>query len=144
MAVTTLVYGLALQSILSGEVNFTAGDVKCMLCSDLYTPDQDAHRYASDVTGEVVGTGYAAGGLSLTGKAVTYDAATNTLKLTATNLSWPASTITARYAVFYVNTGTPATSPLLCVWDFGSDVTSTTGPFDVTFDAAGLLNAVAA
>lgn len=144
MAVTSKVYGLAQQSLANKEIDFDSDTLKVMLCSAAYQPDQDTHRYRSQVTGEVAGSGYTPGGTVLTGRAVSYDAATNTTRLTCGNVSWLNSSITAHYAVFYIDTGNPATSPLLCYWDFGGDFVSNNGPFDLTINPAGLVTLQAA
>lgn len=145
MAVTSKVYGLAQQSLANKEIDYDSDVIKVMLCTSVYVPDQDAHRYKSSVTNEVVGTGYAAGGNTLTAKTITYDLATNIFKLSAANPSWPGSTFTARYAVFYDDTpATDVTKPLICFWDFGQDFSSTAGAFDLTINAAGLVTMTAA
>lgn len=57
----------------------------------------------------------------------------------AADTSWSSSTITARYAVVYDDTpGTSATKPLLLYVDFGADVSTTNGTFQITWDALGL------
>lgn len=129
MAVTSTVFGLALQSLVNGEVDFDTNDIRAMLCTSSYSPNVDTHRYKSSVTGEVVGAGYTARGPLLTGKVVTYDAATNTLVLDADDPTWAASTITARYLIFYKDTGVDATSPLIALVDFGADIASTNDQF---------------
>lgn len=131
-------YGLGLQSLVNGEIDFDTDTIKVMLTTSTYAPDQDTHRYKSSVTNEVTGTGYTAGGATLASKTVTYDTATNTVILDAADVSWAGSTITARRAVFYKDTGTAATSPLLCWWDFESDQVSTAGAFTLTLAANGI------
>lgn len=59
------------------------------------------------------------------------------------DVSWAASTITARGAVLYEDTGDTATSALICFLDFDSDVTSTAATFTVTVPSIGLLIAAA-
>lgn len=137
------VYGLAQQSLANGEVDFDTDTIKVMLTTSAYAPDQDAHRYKTSVTNEVTGTGYTAGGVTLASKTVTYDPATNTLILDAADPSWPASTITARRAVFYKDTGSAATSPLLCWWDFEADVVSTAGAFTLQLSPNGIVRMAA-
>jgi hypothetical protein len=144
MAVTSFVYGLALTSLFNAEIDFDTATVKAMLCTSSYVPAQDTHRYKSSVTNEVVGAGYTAGGVTLTGKTVTYTAGTNTLALDADDPSWTGSTITARYLVFYVDTGTAGTSPLLAYVDFGADVSSTSGTFTYQIPVGGFLTVAAA
>lgn len=145
MPVTAFVYGLALQSILNKEVDFDSDTIKVMLCTSTYVPSQDTHQYKSSVTNEVTGTGYTATGATLASKTVGYTAGTNVLKLDAADTVWTASTITARYAVIYDSTpATDATRPLLAYVDFGVDVSSTSGDFTITWDAAGIITATAA
>lgn len=139
MAVSAKWYGLAFQSAFNKEIDWDTDVIKVMLCTSTYTPDQDTHRYKSSVTNEVTGTGYTAGGATLTSPTFTYTAATNVFMLDAADTSWASSTITARYAVIYDSTpATDATRPLLGYVDFGADVVSTAGTFTITWDAAGI------
>ena len=138
MAVTSKVYGLALQSMLNKEIDYDTDTVKAMLCTSSYVPAQDSHRYKSSVTNEVTGTGYTAGGVTLASKTVTYDGPSNTLTLDCADPSWSASTITARYLVFYVSTGTDATSPLIAYVDFGADVSSSGSTWTYVVPSTGI------
>ncbi len=139
MAVTAKLYGLALQSAFNKEIDWDSDTIKVMLCTSSYTPDQDTHRYKSSVTNEVTGTGYTAGGATLTSPTFAYTSGTNTVTLDAADTSWANSTITARYAVIYDATpGTDATRPLIAYVDFGADVSSSAGTFQITWDAAGI------
>lgn len=145
MAVTAKMFGPFLQSLANKEVDLDTDVLKVMLCTSAYVPDQDAHRYKSSVTGEVVGTGYTAGGATLASVTVTYTAGTNTLMLDAGDTTWVTSTLTARYAVIYDSTpATDATRPLIAYVDFGADVSSTAASFTVTWDAAGIVTLTAA
>lgn len=144
MAVSSKVYGLALQSMLSKEINFATDTVKAMLTTSSYTPSQSAHRYKSSVTNEVTGTGYTAGGVTLAGKTVTYTTSSNTLTLDCNDPTWATSTITARYLVFYVSTGSDATSPLIAYVDFGQDVSSSAAAFTYTVPVTGIAQFIAA
>ena len=140
MAVTAKIFGKFFLSALNKELDLDTDTIKAMLVTSSWTPDQDSHQYKSDVTNEVVGTGYTATGQALTGVAVTYSAGTNTIKIDANDPSWPTSTLTARYLVYYVSTpATDATRPLISYVDFGADVTTTSGTFTDTIDAAGIM-----
>jgi len=139
------VYGLGMQSFYSKEVNFATDTVKVMLCSSGYTPDQDAHRYKSSVTNEVSGTGYTARGLTLTSKTLSYDSPSNTLTLDAADPTWTATTLSGvHYAVFYVDTGSDGTSPLISYMDFQSDYATTAQDFTIVLPATGIVQATAA
>ena len=133
-------YGNFLLKALNKEVDFDSDTIKVALVSSSYTPDQDAHDYWNDVSSyEVTGTGYTAGGATLASKTATYDSATNVVILDAADTTWASSTITARYAVIYDSTGTSSTSPLIGYVDFGSDQSSTSGNFTITWDSTGIV-----
>jgi hypothetical protein len=139
MAVTAKLYGSFPAKLANKEINWSSDTIKVALCTSTYTPDQDVHDYFNDVTNEVTGTGYTAGGATLASKTVTYTAGTNTQTFDAADTSWTSSTITARYAVIYDATpGTAATNPLIGYVDFGADVVSSSGTFSITWDAAGI------
>jgi hypothetical protein len=139
MAVSAKWYGQALLKALNKEIDFDTDVIKVMLCTSAYVPDQDAHVYKDvSVTSEVTGTGYTAGGATLASKTIAYTAATNIIALDAADVTWAASTITARYAVIYDDS--PASSkPLLAYVDFGADQSSNNGNFTITWDANGIL-----
>ncbi len=139
MAVTAKVYGKAGLSLANGLIDVTNDTLKAMLCTSSYTPNQDTHQFKSDVTNEVTGTGYTAGGVTLTNVTVTYDASTNVVKIDCDDPSWAGSSLTARYLVYYNSTpATDATRPLLSYVDFGQDETSASGSFAVAVNAAGV------
>jgi hypothetical protein len=133
-------YGQFLSQALNKEIDWDSDTVKVALLTNAYTPNQDAHNYYDDVVAnQVTGTGYTAGGLTLTNKTNTYIPDTNTIILDAENVTWSSSTITARYAVIYVVGGTNATSPLVGYVDFGSDQSSSNGNFTITWDSTGIV-----
>jgi len=102
-------------------------------------PDQDAHDYFNDITNELTTTGgYTAGGVTLTLTTASYDAATNEVRLDATDAQWTSASFTARYAIVYKSTGTAATSPLICYVDFGGDETVSSGTFTIVWDSTGV------
>lgn len=138
MAVTTKMYGNFLKTALNKEVDVDTDSIKVMLCTAL-TIDQDASVYLVDLTKTevVAGGGYTTGGQALTTVAVTYDGATNVVKIDADDVIWAASTITAAFAVVYDDT--PATNkPLLSYIDFGESLSSSAGDFKIQWDAAGI------
>lgn len=111
-----------------------------MLVTSSYSPNQDTHNFIDDVTNEVSGTGYTAGGQALASKTVTQDDTDNEGVFDAADTTWASSTITARGAVLYKDTGTPSTSPVLCYFDFGSDQISSNGNFTIAWNAEGIVN----
>lgn len=141
MAVSALMFGKGLLSAYNKEIDIDTDVIKCMLLDDTLSPDQDADDYVDDVdTNEVTGTGYTAGGATLAAKTSTYTGATNKWMFDNTaDIVWTSSTITARYAVFYVDTGTPATSALMSYVDFGENISSNNGDFTIEPAAAGIM-----
>ena len=102
--------------------------------------DQDANDNFDDLvaaTHEVAnGNGYTSGGATLGSK--TCVAAAKVTTFDAADAAWTASTITARYAVIYFASGTPATSLLIGYVDFGADQASSSGTFQITWNASGI------
>lgn len=139
MAPQSKYYGLFFESLLNKEIAISTDALKLMLCTNLYVPSQDTHRYKSDVVNEVIGTGYVAGGVLCGSVVVSYDSPSNTTSFIAANGVWANSTLTARYAVLYDSTpATDAVRPLIGYVDFGADVATTTGTFSVVWDASGV------
>lgn len=134
-----LVYNSFKRDIMNGTIDLDTNDIKVMLVTSSYTPDIDADEFIDDVTNEVVGTGYTAGGQSLASKTVTVDDANDRGIFDAADPAWTTATITARGAVLYYDTGTPSTSPLIGYWDFGTDQISTAGTFTIQINVTGIL-----
>ena len=133
----------ALKKLLS-DLNAAGTTVKVALCTSSYTPDQDAHDSYSDLTNEVAnGNGYTTGGATLANKAVTQSA--KVTKFDADDVSWSNSTITARYAVIYDATpAAAADKKLLAYVDFGADQSSSSGTFQITWNASGIFTVTVA
>ena len=139
MAVTAKWYGNALLKALNKEVDWDTDTIKVALVTDSYTPDQDTHDYFNDVTNELsTGDGYTAGGATLGTKTIGYTADGNVIKLDAADVTWANSTITARRAIIYVDTGDAETSVLLGYVDFGADQVSSAGNFTIAWSADGI------
>lgn len=140
MTVTAKPYGKLREHLWKGRINYEEHYIRVMLCTNEYSPNRDTHDFKDDVAHEVSGDGYIPAGMLLENKTLTYDAATNTLKLDADNLVWPDSTITARYAVIYdASYTTNGTMPLIGYVDFGEDILSTGGSFSIEWGIDGVL-----
>jgi len=140
MAVSAKLFGKTmLNQWGTAPVNWTSDTIKVALCTSSFTPDQDVMDFYDDLTNELTTAGgYTAGGATLGGAAKTYTAGTNVVMFDGNDTSWTSSTLTARYAPVYKSTGTPSTSPLILYVDFGADVSTTNGTFQITWDSAGL------
>jgi hypothetical protein len=122
-----------LSGALDGDFDFGSGtaDVyKLALYTNAATLNAETAAYTTD--GEVVASGYPAGGPVITPtKGITGNTTSGTAFVSFSNVSLSAA-FTARGALIYkVGGGNPA----VCVLDFGSDKTSTT-TFTVTFPFA--------
>ena len=129
--------------LLDGGYDFGTGttDVyKIALYSNAATLDSNTTAYT--VTGEVVASGYTAGGeVHTISQVPTVGSQTGSgasAYISFSNASWSGA-ITARGALVYKFNGT--TNPAVCVLDFGSDKTSTT-TVQVQFPTASETSAI--
>jgi hypothetical protein len=88
-------------------------------------------KYADISANEVVGTGYTAGGITLTNVSVSLDATNHVIKLTADDPAWESSTLTARYAVIY--DASTADKLLIAFSDFGEDKSTSNIQFKIDY-----------
>lgn len=125
--------------LLTGTHDFTnsTGDTFKLA---LYTNSAsfDASTTAYTASNEVSGSGYSAGGGTLTN--VTPTSSSTTAFTDFDDLTFSAATITARGALIYNDSA--AGDPAVIVLDFGSDKTSTAGDFTIVFPAADASNAI--
>ena len=126
--------------ILDGDFDFSSGTAQVFKIA-LYTSAATlgASTTAYSATNEVSGTGYSAGGNTLTISTNPTSSGT-TAFLDFADTTWSTATITARGALIYLANG--GTNPAVAVLDFGSDKTSTAGDFTIQFPTADASNAI--
>lgn len=126
--------------ILDGDFDFGTGTTQTFKIA-LYTSAATlgAATTAYTTSNEVTGTGYSAGGQTLTVSQVPTSSGT-TAFIDFSDVTWSTATITARGALIYLANGT--TNPAVAVLDFGGDKTSTAGNFTIQFPAADASNAI--
>ena len=100
--------------------------------------DASTQAYSASGLNEVTGTGYTAGGGTLTNVAPT-SSGTTAFTDFSPDLTFSSSTITARGALIYNSSDS---NKAVCVLDFGSDKTSTNGDFTIQFPTADASNAI--
>ena len=127
------------SEFLSGVHDFaTAGDTFKL---SLYTSSSTINNASTTVyttSDEVADSGsYAAGGGSLANQAVSTDGTTAIVDFD--DLSFTSATITARYALIYNSSDS---NKAVCILDFGTDQTSTSGTFTIQFPSAGASTAI--
>ena len=130
-------YGITFLNALKNTLalDLDSDTIKIMLVTSSYTPDFGAHDFKADVSNEVSGTNYTAGGNTLGSLALTQTS--GTIKFDAADTSWSSATITnARGAVIYDDSVT--NDPLIAYIDCGSDFSSSNGTFTIAFNAGGI------
>lgn len=136
----SLIYNSCVDDMARGNIDFDTNSFKAMLVTSTYTPNKDTHDKRDDVTNEVTGTGYTAGGVASV-CTVTKDTATDRVTLSFAAVSWASSTITARGLVYYKTRGGASSADELVAYnDFGSDVSSSGGTFSVAASTITLQN----
>lgn len=126
--------------LLSGTMNFTAGTgntFKMALYTSSATLGPTTTAYTT--TNEISGTGYTAGGNTLTVSQSPTSGGT-TAFISFNNTSWTSASFTCRGALIY-NDSLPGKDSV-AVFDFGSDKTVVAGTFTVSFPTADATNAV--
>ena len=132
--------------LLSGGHNFNTTNVaRSVDTADtfkiaLYTSSAtlDASTTAYSATNEVSGTGYSAGGNTLTISQVPTSTST-TAWLDFSDTTWSSATITANGALIYNDTNSDTAVAVLA---FGGDKTSTNGDFTIVFPTADSTSAI--
>ena len=140
MAITQAMCTSFKQALLDGEMDFSS-DTSQTFKVALFTSSATlgAATTAYSTTNEVTGTGYTAGGNTLTISTNPTTSGT-TAYLDFADTTWSAATITARGALIYKADG--VTNPAVAVLDFGSDKISTAGDFTIQFPTADASNAI--
>lgn len=136
----SLIFNRALELWARGNIDFDTDTFKVLLTTSSYTENKDTHDFRDDVTNEVTGTGYTAGGNTAT-VTVNLDTANDRLDITLGGTTWPSSTITARKAVYYkARGGASSADELIAVNDFGSDVVTSAGTFTLNASTLRITN----
>ena len=133
MAITQTLTDTFKQDCLDGAQNLGSGGNTLKIALYTSSASLGATTTAYATTNEVSGTGYTAGGVTLSSQAVAYDSSNNVAYFDAADPSWSSATITARGALIYNNSKSNAA---IAVLDFGSDFTSTAGTFTIQLPSA--------
>jgi len=127
------------SGLVNGTINFATDTFYLALYTNSATLDQSTTGYTT--AGEVVGTGYTAGGATLTITVPPTTGGTGHIAYLAfADVSWPAATFTTRGALIYKADG--LTNPAVVVLDFGSDKSPSGATFTVQFPAVSNTSAI--
>ncbi len=133
------------RELMKGEIDLENDTIKLMLLTNSHTTDQATQEFISSVSANQAsvsggGSGYTAGGATLASKTVTANTGLNRTIFDCADITFAVSggTLTARYAAIYKDTGTPGTSPIIQIIDFGTDKSATDANFLIQINANGL------
>jgi hypothetical protein len=104
------------SEIVQGEQDLSADTLKIALYTGDATLGPTTTAYTTD--NEVVGTGYTAGGNTLTGVTINTDSVNNIVYINFNNVSWSGASFSARGALIYNST---QSNKSIAVLDFGAD-----------------------
>ena len=119
------VYDSARAAFLTGGLNLVSDTVKAALVKTAYTPSYGTHQFLSDLGANMTGTDQMLA--SKTSTAGVFDAADISFS------GVPASTAVG-YIVLYKDTGSSATSPLICAVDASLTTGGSVSTIGVTWD----------
>ncbi len=139
MAITQTLTDTFLQDCLDGGHNLGSGGNTLKIALYTSSATLGATTSAYSATNEVSGTGYTAGGATLSSQAVAFDSSNNVAYFDAADPAFTTATITARGALIYNNSKSTAS---IAVLDFGSDFTSTAGTFTIQLPSAAYNTAI--
>jgi hypothetical protein len=104
-----------------------------------YTPNIDTHTVWADASAnEESGSGYTAGGKTLTGQDVTQDNDNDLGKFDAADVTFTGLDVgTPSHAILYDDTPTSPADPLIAYWELGR--ASNGGDYTLQWNASGLI-----
>lgn len=139
MEATANWYNKALLKIFNKEISWLNDTIKVMLVGTAYTPDRAVHEFKSQVTNEITGTGYSAGGVALTSKTSSVDSLTGILTLDAADTVWINTTLNNfRYAVLYDDSH--SSDALLGYLDLGVATSTLSQNLAIEWNAQGIFS----
>lgn len=135
---SSFIYNHGKVALLDGSVDLDDDAVKVALVTASYTPDKANHRLFEDVTNEVIGTGYTAGGKPLANVQLIQDDAYDRVIVDADDTTWPVASFTTRAAIIYKDTGEASSSPLIAYLDFENDRSASGEDFTLEWGVNGV------
>ena len=130
MAITQAMCTSFKADVLNKEQDLDADTLKIALYTSSATLGAATTAYSA--TNEISGTGYSAGGVTLTSTTVATTG--TTAYFDADDPEWTSASFTARGALIYNSTNA---DKAIAVLDFGGDFTVSSGTFRIVFPAAG-------
>lgn len=130
------IYNKAKYDWLTKAADMINDTIKAVLLTSSHAFVATNNVFSDISTNEISGTGYTAGGMTLTSKTVTQDNTNNLAYMDCDDIAWTGATFTARHLAL-VNT--TVSNHLIANFDFGSDKSVSSGTFTVQIAATGIL-----
>ena len=131
------------RALAKGDIDFDTNTFKVLLVSSIPSEaNLDAWANRSDVTNEITGTGYTAGGIAQPFALQSLDTTNNRQEISWTDITngWTSATISAAGAIIYKNSGTASTDTLLHFVDFGTIVGVVNGSYNIDYTSSFYIN----
>lgn len=122
-------------------IDLDTDTIKVMIVTNTYVPSQ-THDFKDDVTNEVSGSNYTAGGTAISGVTLALDG--STVEWIHADITWlqhASGFSNGRHFIWYKDTGVASTSPLIMYMTNGADFGNVAG--DLVLDGSattGVLN----
>lgn len=140
MGTLTLLNQFLLKQNNGNPIDLDTADIRVSIHTNAYVPSQ-AHAFFSDVTNEVAGTNYTAGGTAIAGVTLALDG--NVVEWIFNDIVWAQSGAgfsTGRHYVLREFNAVPGASKLIGFMTEASDFGNVAGP--LTFDVSALTGAL--
>lgn len=128
----------AAKKLLDNDYDLAADTIKCSAHTASYTYSA-AHDFYDDITSEVSGTNYTSGGISLANKSTSaadpsvFDADDITIAQSGGGFT------NGRQLILRKDTGTAATSPVICRFGAAADFGNVSGALTIQWSATGII-----
>jgi hypothetical protein len=150
MAVTGHVFPQFIIGMNAGNIVLGSGTVKVALSNaagpvGLATSGVSTAKlftdWTSNVAAEITGTGYTAGGVTVSSPTFTAGGSNNSVATftSASNPAWTTATFSANQAILYQSSA--STYQLIAFWDFGGSISVAAQNITLTINANGLMTA---
>lgn len=137
----SIIYDSFMYDVSTGAIDCDTDVFYVMALGAAYTENKKTHTKRSDLTNEVTGTGYTAGGTSVT-VTVTNDTTNDRTDITLGAASWPSSTISGaqKFAYYKSRGGLASADELVALIDNGTPVSTVSGTLTLTASTVRIQN----
>jgi hypothetical protein len=138
---SSVIYNSYVRDVITGSIDMDTDSFKMMLVGSTYDAiadetKKDTHSKRSDITNEITGVGYTAGGNAATASVGAIDTTNNRVEVTFTISNWTSATISNTYGgVIYKSRGGASSADELVAYVAfsNSPVSCTSGTLSVSF-----------